>query len=307
LEKQSELGKRAQKQHFVPKFYLELFGESLHCFDKWEQRAFKTTPAHIALEKGFYEIDPNVDLEGQISQFESRFSDGLRELARTRNPTALSKESRMKIALFVALQFIRTRDYREFVKEASGKFLTEFMKRELNIKDSDFKVIMNEEAARAFQAKAILEEVPYIATFLGNYNWSTAVNRTRLPYWTSDNPVALFNPINYRDQGNLGFNVRGIQVHFPLTRDVVLVMLDPTSSNLPPITLLRRDIDVEFENNLQMRNSDRFVISSAPDFAYARRVLKEHPELAKPKERVTLSSIEGFTSNIFHISRKRTG
>lgn len=301
------MGKRSQRHHFVPRFYLELFGESLHCFDKWEQRAFKTTPANVALEKGFYEIDPKIDFEGQISQFESRFSDGLRELARTRNPTALSQESRMKIALFVALQFIRTRDYREFVKETSGKFLTELMKKELNIKDSDFKVVMSEEAAQGFQAKAILEEVPYIATFLGNYRWSTAVNKTKLPYWTSDNPVALFNPIDYGDKGNIGFNVRGIQVHFPLTDDVVLVMLDPTSSTLPPIALLKREVDVEFENNLQLRNSNRFVISSAPDFAYARRFLKEHPELANPKERVTLRSIDGVVSTIFHMTRKPAG
>ena len=298
------LGKRSERHHYVPRFYLELFGTPLYCFDKQGGRAFKATATDVALEKGFYELDPGIDFEAQIAQFESRFSDGLRDLVRSRNPTVLSRESKMKIALFVALQFIRTRDYRELVKEASGKFLTELMRRELGIQDSDFKVVMKEEAARAFQAQSILEEVPYIAAFLGNLRWSTAINRTKIPYWTSDNPVALFNPVDYGDQGNLGFNVRGIQVHFPLTRDLLLAMLDPASSSLPPITLLKRDVDVEFENNLQVHNANRFVISSTPDFTYIRKVLEGHPELTKPKERITLRSIDSYTSTIFHMTKK---
>jgi hypothetical protein len=230
---------RPRREHYVPRVYLEHFGTSLTGFDKRTGNVFTTTSKNVAFEEGFYDLDPNIDLEGLIAKNERSLMSGIRELIEKSNPTAISSESRAKVSLFVSLQFVRTREYREEIKETGGKFLTEIVNNEPRFKGFDFKVVMKEELAQALQAQAIVDDtVPKTAWFLGNSRWTLLVNRSKVPFWTSDNPVTLFNPVDYGEAGGLGFNVRGIQTHFPLNSSLLLLILDPTSYDMPPIKIV---------------------------------------------------------------------
>jgi hypothetical protein len=163
-----------------------MFGELLHVFDKQTGKAFSTTSKNIALKSGFYDIDPKIDLEAVITDNENRVRDGLKELHDKMNPVALSREGRIKVSLFIALQYVRTMEFRAWIKEAGGKMMTAIIKENPEFKNLDFKIEMKEELAQVLQAEAITsEQVPQIGYMLGNSLWTLLVNRTKIPFWTS--------------------------------------------------------------------------------------------------------------------------
>jgi hypothetical protein len=194
-----------RREHYVPRFYLDLFGEPLFVFDKETGSVFSTTSKNIAFEEGFYDLDPLIDLEGQITENENLMRDGLNELLDKMNPATISLTSRIRVSLFIALQFVRTKEFRASIKETGGKMMTELVKSNPEFKNLDFRVVMKDQLAQALQAKVIVSDaVPQFGYILGNSLWTLLVNRTKVPFWTSDNPVSLFNPINYPDMSGTG-------------------------------------------------------------------------------------------------------
>jgi hypothetical protein len=171
---------------------LNLFGEQLYVFDKQTGNVFSTTSKNIAFEEGFYDLDPLIDLEAQITENENLMRDGVNELLDTMNPSAISLDSRIRVALFIALQFVRTKDYRASIKETGGKMMTELVKDNPEFKNLHFKVVMKDELAQALQARTIISDaVPQFGYILGNSLWALLVNKTKVPFWTSDNPVSF--------------------------------------------------------------------------------------------------------------------
>ena len=280
---------KGRREHYVPRFYLDFFGESLFGFDKLTGNVFPTVSKNIALERGFYDLDPKIDLEAVIAENESRMRFGISELIDKRNPIAISEEARIVTSLFIALQFVRTKEYRAMVQESGGKLMTEIVKSNPEFKDDDFNIVMKDELAKVLQAQTIAGSyaVPEVGWTLGHSLWTLLVNRTSVPFWTSDNPVALFNP---SDRG-VGFAVTGNQTHFPLNEKLLLLILDPVSYNSPPVKIVKQREAVLYENTLQLYSATRFVISSHDDFLLAKRIRQEDATLRKPQERVILRRI----------------
>ena len=52
--------RKTRREHYVPKFYLDLFAESLFAFDKLTGKVFATTSKNVALEPGFYDLAPSI-------------------------------------------------------------------------------------------------------------------------------------------------------------------------------------------------------------------------------------------------------
>jgi hypothetical protein len=300
------LGKK-KREHFVPRAYLRSFGETLHVFDRLAGKTFSNSVRNLGLESGFYDLEPKIDLEGLIAENESRLRRGILELLKKRNPSDISVDSRMRISLFVALQWVRTREYREMIKESGSKVLTDLLNREPKFRRSGIRAYMKEELAQALQAQALVDDtVPKAAWFLGKSLWTLAINPTKTPFWTSDNPVVQFNPLMGEAMGSIGFNVRGIQTHVPLTRELLLLFLDPTSYLTPPTITFEED-QVDFENELQIYNSTRFIYSSSRDFSRATALWAKHPELQKPRVRVVVSGIAFQGRSFIRVSKVPLG
>ena len=71
------------------------------------------------------------------------------------------------ISLFIALQYVRTKDSRLAIQEMAGKFLTAVVNQEPRFKGYGIKVTMNDEAAQALQAQNIVNDtVPRLASAL---------------------------------------------------------------------------------------------------------------------------------------------
>jgi hypothetical protein len=284
---------------------LDFFGESLFGFDKLSGSAFRASSKNIALERGFYDLDPMIDLESVIAENESRMRAGMSELIDKMNPVAISEDARITTSLFVALQFVRTKEYRAMIQESGSKLMTEIMKKDPQFKDEDFQIIMKDELAQALQAQTIAGNyaVPQVGWTLGHSLWTLLVNRTSVPFWTSDNPVALFNPIH----SGVGFAVRGNQTHFPLNGKLLLLILDPFSYNSLPVKIIKQQEAVSFENSLQLYAATRFVMSPDDHFTMAKKIWDEDETLRKPQERVILRKVTSAGKPVLEIrNRMRT-
>jgi hypothetical protein len=281
-----------RREHYVPQFYLKLFGDRLFVFDKSTGKDFQTGSKNIALEQGFYDLDQEIDLEGAVAEIEGRLRIGISELIDKLHPDKISKDARIRIAVFVALQYVRTKDFREWIKEFGEKLATAYIRSDPRFKNEEFTITMKPELARALQAEWMVDDtIPKLGYRLGHSLWSLLLNKTKIPFWTSDNPVALFNPIDYGDKSGVGFAVKGIQIHFPLNSNLLLLILDPTTYQTPPVRDVYDEDSVIHENELQLYNATRFVVSSAGDFSVANRLRQEDETLGKKPVRVILRKI----------------
>lgn len=273
-------------------------------FDKLTGNHAQSSVQDLGLEKQFYDLGLSVDLEKFISKNESNLRAGLDELVQKKNVLSISTDSRARISTFVALQYLRTREFREVIKAASGELLTAILNNEPKFRGKGIKVTMKEEAAQALQASLLVDDtVPRTASIIFGLSWTLLINRTSLPFWTSDNPVALVNP-RLQGPGSVGLLVSGNQLHFPLAPGLVLLVYDSVQYRMPPLRLVKTD-HVTYENNLQLYNSSRFVYSSEDNFSRALRIWHADESLKKPQKRVMLSSIPTPRSILFVIQRNQ--
>lgn len=276
----------------MPQFYLRLFGDRLFVFDKLIGNVFQTGSKNIAIEQGFYDLDQEIDLEAAIAEIEGRLRIGISELIDKLHPETISKDARIRIAVFVALQYVRTKEFRAWIKEFGEKLATEWIRSDPRFKNEKFTITMKPELAQALQAQWMVDDtIPKLGYRLDHSLWALLLNKTKIPFWTSDNPVALFNPIDYGDKSGVGFAVKGIQIHFPLNSNLLLLILDPTSYKIPPVNTVNDEELVIHENKLQLYNATRFVVSSDDDFSVANKMRQEDDALRKQPDRVILRKI----------------
>ena len=115
---------------------------------------------------------------------------------------------------------------------------------------------------------------------MSEMKWVLFVNRTKVPYWASDHPVTRFNPVHMPPYGNLGLRCPGIQIFFPLSAKLCIGICDPQMYFFyPDKYVVDNEQNIIFQNHLEVKTSTRHVFSTTEEFALARRMLTEHPEL----------------------------
>lgn len=275
-------------QHYVPRLYLRNFsivhkGESsIFCFDKVKDNVFYVKIRNIASEKYFYDTDKgkNQIIEKMLGKLESMFNAAYVKLLQTEDLSSLSNMEKAAIAYFVALQDLRTREFREFLKDMtrqlktkmSGYKMTEDFKKQLE-------TVQGEEAGKRMQLKFMVMNADWYAKIVGIMKWMLLVNETKLPYWTSDHPIDRHNDIDQSPYGNLGLFSKGIQIYFPLSTKVSLLFCDPVLFKILPEKVSVKEENVVFQNSLQVLWSTRHIFSIDDDFGLAKQMILEHPEL----------------------------
>jgi len=296
---------KKRREHYVPRFYLDAFGDRLFVFDKQNGNDFKSGSKNIAFGKGFYDLGPEIDLEAVIAQIEGRLRNGISELIDKSHPNNISEDGRIRVSVFVALQYVRTEEFRAWLKESYEKLASKMIKSNPKFKDIKFKITMKTELARVLQAERIVDDtLPKLASILDRSRWALLLNNADVPFWTSDNPVALFNPIDYGDKSGIGFAVKGIQVHFPLNSKLLLLILDPRSYETPPVNEISDEELVIYENELELYNATRFVISSNDNFSLARKMWHENDALRRQQDRVELREIRYDGRSFIQLSHR---
>ena len=91
---------------------------------------------------------------------------------------------------------------------------------------------------------------------------------------------------DYLSYGNLGLKCVGIELHIPLTPNLLLVACDPIAfCNEPNKKILRDFRYIIREQSYQVYSSTRFLFSNQPNFYFAKKVIGENPRYKDPNRK----------------------
>lgn len=267
--------------HYVPQFYLRRFCEGtgrLWAWDRDEDRVFLATPRSIAAENDFYYLDRYanegpLEMEKQFAQVErnaaritSRWIDLVRDNERGAQLT-VPDEDRESVALFLALQFIRTADFRDILSLYASRNGDEQL---------------DPVSKRVLHTHALWDEelVGNFTNYIRSAIWLFGKNETRTPFVTSDNPLAFRTPDHsmWLKVGLFGTETYAV---YPLAPNVVMYCFPPVEPWLKTkvfdgcVSPVQLDEEmVRSENTGQVFMASRFVLSNRNDFDHERAFAK---------------------------------
>ena len=295
-------------------------------YDKSTGKSFETSVDNVAVERNFYDAkigDSILSLEEGLSKLESRASVIIDRIVEDRDIGALSGDDRIEIATFVATQMLRGPNNREHVKALGEAVRGTLAERGVD-QESIARLLpdLSEDEAKAL-ALMSLRSVDTFAQHIINKSWLLFATDPAVPLYISDNPVGLQNLVEKATSltGNLGLAVLGIEMYLPIASTLSLgfycrshekVIRDGVerfristirSPDLPiphfgELLKWRRafrtgvalDLDpdnVLNQNSLQVRQAERYVYSSFPDFSLVEDMIANQPGYRKgPRPRV---------------------
>ena len=230
---------QGEKQHYVPQFLLKNFTHGkkpkIFVYDKSNDRCFQTNIKNIAVENEFYDIrfeDYILTMEPALSRLETNTSSIVKKILRHRSLQSLTENQIETLALFVAVQFVRTKEHRLVFKHI-GEQLADSLSKTGTSKEQIKRMIgepPGESSRKLFGMSAFMNVKEYIPHLL-NKAWLLFETTPKYPFFISDNPIVLHNDQDHGPYGNLGLAVRGIQVYIPLSSTLCLNLLCPTIAN----------------------------------------------------------------------------
>lgn len=205
----------------------------------------------------------------------------------------VDKEYKQDIAFLVALQYIRTREYRNSLVEfytKSTKALSTLFLRMKGYDTSKINVTLNvtPESSQMFHLGHMYRNDFFlgIVEALMNHMWTFVANETSQPLFTSDSPVALVPHKFSPHRSYAGFAAEGIEIRMPLSSKYAVVFYERTyfagfqwlEGKVMPLN----DDNVTYNNSVQINQSYRQVYSQTDTFELAERTCREHPEVCTP-------------------------
>lgn len=208
-----------------------------------------------------------------------------------KNSKAMSEHEKVLLSFFIATQVIRTKRFRETLGdmfEGTANALLRKIQRfdgTVNCED-DFHIKANPDYIKMQHSLMILEPevVLHLAEIMEKHVWVMCVNKTTLPFYTSDTPIVK---IPHNREGTVscsGYASPGIEVAFPVTHNLLLCMFDANEYGMIfkdrqfyEMTDLE---EVKYYNCCQLIQSYRCVFAKEHDFAMAMDYCQKHPELA---------------------------
>lgn len=325
--------RKVVQQHYVPRFYLKGFatgpgGENqVYAFDKVTGKTFRTSIESIAKERHFYDIDGDQTVERALGILEADFAVALGRLVRNGRLDCLTSDDKLALSMLVATQLLRTAELRTQIKQLAGMLAA----LPTAIKPSWFPSpteAVAEESIKKAHMSALLSNLRAVMDALRDeLSWHLCMNDTDTPFWTSDNPCAMYNELKPNPgEDNLGLQRKGFHLHFPLTSRLLLVMLnrstklsdlkrakkadayrglveiskshDCSISDTVPEVIQATPEGVAVENTLQVIWSTRFIISSDDEFDLARTHIARDPACADPGRRRIIVSWPRGSQNV---------
>ena len=309
----------ARLQHYVPQFLLRRFTDAdgaLAVFDKLSDRSFTTGTRAVAAEAFFYDVESNEDvltLEPGLAEFEAQAAGIIESIHQDASLQGLSHIDRAKLALFIAIQALRTRHQRTNILH-THKLLIDKMNRIVPADMSEARLpAPTEEDAKRVSLGLIVDGAEELAEIIAAKPWVLA-RAPNGPLYIGDNPVTMYNGRDTGFYGNIGFTVPGVEIRFPLGPTLALFI--PCRSTIQQARQALSDADalgeldgsawdsfnarrqsvqalvkavetgdpfelapenVERENSLQVGYAGRWVFSATGDFALAQRMIRDDP------------------------------
>jgi hypothetical protein len=301
------LGRQKTKnEHYVPQGYLEKFtedGKYIYVFDKHKpsaQRVYKAHIRNVASETYFYDFPPDIQqdypdlqvVEHMFSEIEAifyEFRDNF--LATINGMISITQDQRLAMAYFMTLQMLRTPEYRRNFIDMMNKLGTQVAYRvRLNSPKKKLEPLALLDKSRIPLAHAKLmfpSDMLYsFVKVLINHIWIVGVNKTTESFYTSDTPVVT--KAHSAQSGGIGIASRGIEIAFPLTEDVILILKERTlfkeEVKLDGVVKLLNTSEIGYYNWLQIIRSYRQVYCASSDFHVAEQTCQRFPDVCDPKQ-----------------------
>ena len=194
---------QSQKQHFVPRVYLENFTNSngkISAFDIQQSNSFTTTVDKVAHKRFFYDFEPLDEFAGQqliektLSQFEGDSVKMFRSMISQLENGDLSKhtpQERALLAKFIFIQQIRTVEFRMIAEQMAENLEQQLLAKGASQEFIDSKGLRASQFGSKFlQLYALLNpEMEQRIGELWDRNWIYWHNTTEHNFYTSDHPV----------------------------------------------------------------------------------------------------------------------
>lgn len=309
---------RPKVHHYAPQFLLRGFvsgkKDQLHAFDKQTGRTYLTPVSRAAAETGFNDVHlaSSVWAEDAFGVLERDAAPVFKRIVQEQSLGSLTQWEREVVAIFVAAQHLRTRNFREMLQDMNARMADLFRSLDLDpSKDvKGFTLLPPDEVS--LTSLRLLGMIRELAPQLLAKTWVLFKNETKQPFYISDNPVAIENPAG----GGVGFGVPGVEISMPLSGSLMLSMLCPSYEQrarrtvrqarwlgpLRPLLAARlwpelatarvlvQAVDagrplsataneVRHYNSLRIFYANRHVYSGTDDFGLVRDLLRDHPEL----------------------------
>lgn len=229
----------AKVQHYVPQFLLRNFGtgkkDQLNVFDKQIGKTYKTNCKNVACESRFYDFnfnDAQLSIEPSLSRLESIAKPIIKGISEKETLVHLSAEDRASISIFLAVQLTRTKHFRENFTRLP-KMLGEAMKQRGFTDDqlegiAEYISTPSENDVSIMTAKMIHEASNEFALQFANKVWMLAKTTSSKHFIIGDNPISRHNETDLKPYGNLGIAVKGIEINFPITPKLALLLWCPS-------------------------------------------------------------------------------
>jgi hypothetical protein len=307
------MGNKVINQHYVAQSYLAAFTsekEQVYVFDKVTRKVFPTGIRNVASEREFNDYSATLDpadaanfqiIEKKLSEIEgqgARITKVLLRLIKNRtsfkttNAVVVPYKPLRNLAMLTALQLVRTKESREFARDVYTKLGTSLMKataRDVapDVDPNNLAMEYSEDYIKWQHLQSMFEMAPDLAKTLLTRLFYVGVNRTSIPFWTSDNPVVrdaqavqTWAPID-------GLTSPFMKVIYPLSPEVALFFVDPDGFkhlqdwHCKPRLLSKSE--VIHLNELQVKQSYQRVFSSEPKFERAQMLCTENTAITDPK------------------------
>ncbi len=301
---------KKKRQHYVPVSYLRRFSSGknkLWVFDKFEGKSFETNIDNVACGTYFYDFREDISkelgippqiMENALGEIEADYSLTINAIlskssARRKRRNIISQSQKSSMAYFVAAQFLRTQEFRELAGESETKLL-EAVINELDQPEASITFQLDDDRLPILQAEMIFnpEKIEAYANALHQHIWLIGINNIiRMPFYTSDHPVARRSHQTDPLRSNAGLGSKSIEIALPLDSEHILVMLGRERfgdyEKLDCKSLQSTLDNVTYYNSMQVVKSYRYVYCATDNFDLVRRICKDNPKVCSPdRERV---------------------
>jgi hypothetical protein len=301
-------------QHYVPQFILRRFasgasGNRIFVFDKATERSFSDSVKRVASGRAFCDCE----VQGQphsidplLTKMESAASNFVKKIIDARSICVLSDQERKMIALFAAVQLLRTDAQRKQLKSMIDKVYSALLRMGADPNKVQGFEFLDEEQTRTQSILSLREIAAELMPHFLDKSWVLYSTTKDNPFYISDNPIAMFNSNQDPLRGTFGLRVPGIEVHMPLSSTLSLGFLCPTlereirgsydlaSALGHPVPLHVHQLvdafggnkpftldgeNIKHLNSLQVFYAERFVFTSRDNFDLVREMLRSTPKL----------------------------
>ena len=299
-----------KKQHYVPRFYLKQFSihkksgvYSIRCYNKERDKWYNSNITQVAMERYFYDKRDPPEIENYFSQLEGQHATVFHKIVDAQSIENLEKEEKFMMAHYIFIQNERTRSTR-----IRNRQITKLVYKSLESKgelppydklDDEYKEWLLESRGAMGQfnilfnpledEKGELHEPKEIVEIISNLDWILVSNNLKTEFYASDHPIMVWNPqasedVEIHGYGFKSYNADGVEIYFPLTPKLCLVLFDGNLSDYKQHGFQKEVIQKELNwiNTQIIAMAHRTIFSKGNDFQFVRNKIKEFPEFKDP-------------------------